>query len=91
MTFTPSSPYSYQIGERVGQDLSALNITSLSNFTTIGFSASSISVTGDAGGAVYLTFTPVPEPVSLTIVAGLGLAGFGAWRRKRAKNHMIAS
>jgi len=29
-----------------------------------------------------LTFTPVPEPASLAVIAGAGLVGFAAWRRR---------
>lgn len=30
-------------------------------------------------------FTPVPEPETYAMVAGLGLVGFGLWRRRQAK------
>lgn len=31
-----------------------------------------------------LTFTPVPEPAGMAVLAGVGLVGFAAWRRRSA-------
>lgn len=43
------------------------------------------SFTSQAGATldVWYTYTPVPEPATLAFVAGLGLLGFGAYRRCR--------
>jgi autotransporter-associated beta strand protein len=77
--------YSYQIGLVVGEDLSLVNITNPSQFTFVGFVANSVSLTGDAGGAIYLNFTPVPEPGTVLAfgAVGLGLAGLGRRLRRR--------
>jgi hypothetical protein len=83
-TFQPGQPYSYQvIGQGSGQSLSGINVTDQSLFTTIGFTASNFSLTGDAGGAIYLSFTaaPVPEP-GLALLCG---AAALACVRRRAR------
>lgn len=41
-----------------------------------------------AGGslaAASFQFTPVPEPETYAMIAGLGLVGFGLWRRRQVK------
>jgi hypothetical protein len=86
-TFQPGQPYSYQvIGQSSGQSLSGVNVTDQSLFTTIGFTASNFSLTGDAGGAIYLSFTttPVPEPGAVLGVTSL-LLGAGAVTRRARK------
>ena len=51
----------------------------------VGFSVQSASLTGDTGGAIYLNFTPVPEPTTVLGIAtaGLGLAGLVRGRLRR--------
>jgi hypothetical protein len=78
-TFDPSVPYSYKVAQLTG-DQSAINITILSQFAFVGFSVQSASLTGDAGGAIYLNFTPVPEPATVLGIAVLGLAGLHRMR-----------
>jgi hypothetical protein len=78
--------YSYRVAQSPGQDLSGLNITDPSQFTTILFTAGSISVTGDATGTVYLNLvnvTPVPEPGLLLAAAAVGLGATRLVRRNR--------
>ncbi len=77
--FTPDQAYSYQVAQVAGQDLSSLNVTDQALFGTVGFAAGDFRLFGDAGGAVYLSFTPVPEPGAVLFVAtaGVGLTGLG--------------
>lgn len=44
---------------------------------------SAFSTKASATFDVWYTYTPVPEPTALAFVAGLGLLGFGAYRRFR--------
>jgi hypothetical protein len=53
-------------------------------FTAVGFTATSFSLTGTAGGAVYVNFTaPVPEPGAVLAVCAAVLAAGGYVRRGR--------
>jgi autotransporter-associated beta strand protein len=72
-TFDPGQPYSYRVGQ-APHSLS-WNMTDQSRFTTIGFTASNFALTGDAGGAFYVSFTvaPVPEPGFVLLCAAAGL------------------
>ena len=79
--FTPHVMYSYKVAQLTG-DQSGLNITSTSQFSFVGFSVQSASLTGSAGGAVYLNFVPVPEPAGVFAIALTGIGLFGAARRK---------
>ena len=46
---------------------------------------STLYVAGESGGrATVWTLTAVPEPAEWAAVAGLGLLGFGLWRRRAA-------
>jgi fibronectin-binding autotransporter adhesin len=74
--------YSYKIAQLPGTQ-SGIMITDPSRFTFVGFTVQSASLTGDSGGAVYLNFTPVPEPAVLGIAAG-SLALGGLFRRRFA-------
>lgn len=50
--------------------------------TVLGEGVFSVS---QSGNDIYLNFTPVPEPSTYALMlAGLGLAGFRAWRKRRA-------
>jgi hypothetical protein len=65
--------YSYQIGQVSGLAGGGQAYLDLLSFSVVGFTAQSISATVTPGGAVYLNFTPVPEPGTV-----LGLAVVGA-------------
>jgi autotransporter-associated beta strand protein len=82
-TFAPGQPYSYQVGQSAGQNLSGLSVTDQSLFTTVGFTASNFALTGDAGGGMYVSFTaaPVPEPGAVLGLASF-VAGAGAVARR---------
>ena len=82
-SFTLNSPYSYQIA-RQGTSLTSLNILDQSRFSTVGFVASSFSVTGDSNGVAYLNFTPVPEPIFMATIAVAGVVGYRRFRSIRA-------
>jgi autotransporter-associated beta strand protein len=85
VAFTLDQPYSYQIASGAGNQ-SGLNITSAAQFVTVGFAATSLSVTGNASGAIFLSFTPVPEPGTVLGVyaAAAGLVGgVRRWRNRR--------
>jgi autotransporter-associated beta strand protein len=80
-------PYSYQIASGAGNQ-ATLNITNQSQFSMLGWSATNYSLTGDASGAVYLNFTPVPEPVSVLACSMMGL-GLVAIRRRIRKRRSL--
>jgi len=83
VSFTNGSAYSYQVAQGAG-DQSALNITSPAQFVAVGFLAdtTAFSLTGNGSGAIFLNFTPVPEPTTI-LAASAGLLGLGAWVRRR--------
>jgi autotransporter-associated beta strand protein len=79
-TFTDGVAYSYLVASGAGVgDQSTLSITNPSQFTfasSLGYTASGFSLTGDNGN-IYLNFTPVvPEPalIGFITLAGLGLS-----------------
>ncbi|MBS0632150.1 MAG: autotransporter-associated beta strand repeat-containing protein [Verrucomicrobia bacterium] len=43
----------------------------------------SVAVDGNNLDLVYASGTPVPEPATYAVLAGLGVLGFAAWRRRR--------
>jgi hypothetical protein len=49
------------------------------------FLGTEIVPAGDAVKAGSFGFTPVPEPETYAMVAGLGLIGFGLWRRRQSR------
>jgi autotransporter-associated beta strand protein len=79
VTFTEGATYSYQIAQGAGNQ-SALSFGA-ANITPIGVDLNPLytSITGSAGGAVYLNFVPIPEPALLLVVAGI----FGLTRIRR--------
>jgi fibronectin-binding autotransporter adhesin len=85
IAFDQSVHYSYKVAQATG-DQSGFSITDPSRFTFLGFSAQAASLMGDSGGAIYLDFTPVPEPGTLLAAgaAGLGLAELIRRRRRAA-------
>jgi autotransporter-associated beta strand protein len=83
--FTSFQEYSYQVGQVDGSDLSTLNITDPNRFQVLGFIADDFSLTGDLNGAIFLTFTPVPEPGTVLLVSGLGAVLAAGWRRSRPR------
>ncbi len=95
-TFTYNTPQSYRLITGVG-DQSGLNITDPARFTFVGltggdtFNVIDVSLRGDAGGNVFLNFTPVPEPAT---VLGVGAAVLGlgaAVRRRRTATETLAA
>jgi autotransporter-associated beta strand protein len=80
--FTPGTRYSYQLARVGGQDMSTLDVTDQSRFSTIGFDATDFRLSGDASGAVFLSFTPVPEPGLILLIAA---AGVGCFRRVKRR------
>jgi fibronectin-binding autotransporter adhesin len=91
--FTLNQAYSYRVGQvfataGVPQDLSTVQLTGPAfqgQFTTVGFTAESFSLTGDANGFLYVGFTPVPEPGAVLAVCVAGLAAFVGVRRRAAR------
>jgi autotransporter-associated beta strand protein len=81
---TTSGAYSYEIARGAG-DQSGLLINNQSQFSAVGFSGSNFSVTGNASGAVFLSFTAaVPEPGSvLALAAGAAAIARSTRRRNR--------
>jgi hypothetical protein len=84
--FSTSQTYSYQIGQ-APNNLSSLNITNQSLFSTIGFNAADhiFSLTGNASGAVFLNIVPVPEPGAVLGLAA-GALGLGVLLRGRRQS-----
>jgi fibronectin-binding autotransporter adhesin len=81
MTLSPGQTYSFQIAGGAG-DQSALNITTQSQFSAVGFTGvTTFSLTGNAAGAVFLNVTAVPEPATVLIVCVAGLVASGFVRR----------
>jgi hypothetical protein len=89
-TFQLGQSYSYTVGQVVGQNLSSVNVTNQSQFSTVGFAAQDFALVGDSNGFLYVVFTPIPEPGTvLGIAAGvLGLGGV-VRRRLRAKGQPV--
>jgi fibronectin-binding autotransporter adhesin len=87
-TFLPGQPYSFQIA--TGTTVTPFNITNPSQFSVSGFSGgfpgfAAVQWQSGFGGnanTVYFNFTPVPEPLHILLVAGVGAAGV-TWYRKR--------
>lgn len=86
-TYTNGTTYSYRVMTGAGNQ-SGLNITDPARFTFVGLVGQDVSLAdnprlfGDAGGNVYLSFTPVPEPATVLGVGAAVLAA-GAWVRRR--------
>ena len=86
-TFTYNTQQSYRVITGAG-DQSGLNITDPARFTFAGlggvdtFDVINVSLRGDAGGNVFLNFTPVPEPATVLGV-GAAVLGLGAVIRRR--------
>jgi autotransporter-associated beta strand protein len=91
-TFNPIESYSYQVALSNGQDVSFINLTSQSQFTTVGFDGSPFvfSLTGNSLGAVYLNIAPVPEPATVLALAA-GALGAGTYLRRRLRREQPAA
>jgi autotransporter-associated beta strand protein len=91
--FSQNVPYSFQVGAVTGtiNGGAGFNITNPGQFDFSGFTGF-VGATNlqwhNVGGAVYFNFTPVPEPLHILAVAGLGAAGF-RWVRKRRKTQAV--
>jgi autotransporter-associated beta strand protein len=81
--FLHNRNYSYQIATVVG-DMSGLNITNQAQFVDIGLITpdATYSITGGAGGQIYLNIHPVPEPATVLGLAAGVLAAGGFIRRR---------
>jgi autotransporter-associated beta strand protein len=82
----PDTAHSFRIATGFG-DQSGLNITDSTRFTFFNLNPNTInittvSLTGDVSGNVYLNFTPVPEPMTILAV---GLTGLVVGRRLRRR------
>ncbi len=89
VTFDPATSYTYLIATS-GTSTAGLSVTDQTLFSTSNFSNSSaftFSLTGNAGGVIFLDFTPVPEPTTVLglAAAGMGLAGMIRRRFRRSK------
>jgi autotransporter-associated beta strand protein len=85
IAFTQHEVYSY----RVGQSTAAigLNITDQSKFKMVDdYPATNFSLTADGTGAIFLTFTPVPEPGTILGIAAGAIGLGGLLRRLRARS-----
>ncbi len=82
LTFNLSQSYSYLVA-RLPTGAPAININDQSRFQTIGFvdTPENIALVTDSG-AVYLNFTPVPEPATVLGLAA-GALGLGGYVRRR--------
>jgi autotransporter-associated beta strand protein len=74
--FVVNQTYSYQIGQ-VNENLAVLPPFNPSQFVAVGFQATNFAITGNSSGAIFLTFTPVPEPGAVLAVGAFGLGLFG--------------
>jgi autotransporter-associated beta strand protein len=82
LTYTNlGSNYSYKIAQLDGLTPFSISSGVQFNFTGVLVDPSTLSLTGDVGGNVYLNFTPVPEPRMAAVVA---LFGCLTWSQKRA-------
>lgn len=82
LAFNSATTYSYRIAAGAG-DQSALFINTPSQFSTVNFANASdfvFSVTGNAGGEVFLNIAPVPEPA---VVLALAFGTLAVGRRVR--------
>jgi autotransporter-associated beta strand protein len=87
--YTPNQPYSFRVASVTGtvNGGAGFNITNpaqfdFSNFT--GFAGATNLQWHNVGNISYLNFTPVPEPLHILLVAGVGAAGFHWVRRRRS-------
>jgi autotransporter-associated beta strand protein len=83
-TFTAGAQYSYAVAQAPTVTGLSTPITNPTQFQTVGFTATDFSLS-TANGVVYLGFTaaPVPEPLTVGLVAVAGLAVGGLVRRRR--------
>jgi len=81
--FSPATTYTYTIATS-GTSTAGLSVTNQSLFSFTNFANSgdyTYSLSGNAAGAVILTFTPVPEPGTMVALGAAGLGLLGAIRR----------
>jgi autotransporter-associated beta strand protein len=85
--YTLNQPYSFRVASVTGtiNGGAGFNITNpaqfdFSNFA--GFAGATNLQWHNVGSVAYFNFTPVPEPLHILLVAGVGAAGF-RWVRKR--------
>jgi autotransporter-associated beta strand protein len=89
MSFTLGQPYSYLVGQ--SSAAVGLNVTDQTRFQTIGFTGNTFGLAADGTGAIFLTFTPVPEPATIFGIAAGALGLGGLLRRFRTNSrHQLA-
>jgi hypothetical protein len=81
MDRTPEGSRGHWTIIKAGAGTTNTGSTNFSGLTNANFASGSFSKTADSQGNVILHFTPVPEPSSIAI--GAGLAGLPAFRRRR--------
>jgi hypothetical protein len=84
LVFEASAPININanlVGQAALNDFNFFNADASPNAPR-GTAILTLTTAGGAGDAMTLTsFAPVPEPSEYAMMAGLGLVGFGAWRK----------
>ncbi len=80
-TLIVGSQYSYKIGQ-AGSAITVPNNADVTFSPPIGFTATDYSLSTDGTNALYLNFTPVPEPGTILGLVALGLGAVRLARRR---------
>jgi autotransporter-associated beta strand protein len=94
-TFVEGQQYSYRIAQFVGvAELAGVVITDPNRFTFTNFNQSpnlsTVSLTGDTNGVLYLNFTPVPEPGTVLAI-GAAVLGVGGFVRRKLRSRQLVT